>query len=194
MWHLLYLFLEAFFFCKARLLVWFEASSVPGAGHIAGEDQSFYFSTTEKLLLLSWRHSPINTSVSPKCSSENSEAKKYSPYRLSAGRGQRHHWITCRIIGHKKLIESGRGPIAKHRISSLAEKRWVCTQRALYPGREIICYTFFAFSFSSGVSPSLLEGTSFGFHSFTREMRILFQAPFYLILLCPDFMNEMWVY
>lgn len=39
-----------------------------------------------------------------------------------------------------------------------------------------------------------MGGTSFGFQSFTVEMKILFQASFYLILLSPDLMSEMLVY
>lgn len=51
----------------------------------------------------------------------------------------------------------------------------------------LLCFLFQ----QSFFSPALLGETSFGFQSVTGEMRILFQAQFYLILLCPDFMSEM---
>lgn len=96
----------------------------------------------------------------------------------------------------KKLnMESGRAPCCccycKAATQAFFFSRKEVKDMTLHSQRDyllyLLCFSFFFFL-------SLLGGTSFGFQTFTVEMKILFQASFYLILLCSDLMSEMWVY
>lgn len=98
-------------------------------------------------------------------------------------------------------MESGRAPCCCYYCKAAAQAFFISrtevknmyTKSTLHSQRDYLLYQLCFLLQQYFFFQSLLGGTSFGFQSFTGEMKILFQAPFYLILLSPDLMSEMWV-